>query len=59
MQLFVFGTTLLCTDYVKISNQSDQQCCQFNSSNLRILCSPYLKNGCRQHNFFLFHPNVT
>ncbi|KAK9507910.1 hypothetical protein O3M35_007672 [Rhynocoris fuscipes] len=31
MQLFAFGTTSLCADYIKISNQSDQQCCQHNT----------------------------
>ncbi|KAK9510658.1 hypothetical protein O3M35_005395 [Rhynocoris fuscipes] len=60
MQLFAFGTTLRCSDYIKISNQSDQQCCQQNSSKLRISCPPYLKNGCRQlKNFVVFHPSVT
>ncbi|KAK9506978.1 hypothetical protein O3M35_008817 [Rhynocoris fuscipes] len=48
MQFFAFGTTSRCADYIKISNQSDQQCCQHNSSKLRILCPPYLKNGFSQ-----------
>ncbi|KAK9503065.1 hypothetical protein O3M35_011715 [Rhynocoris fuscipes] len=43
MQLFAFGTTSQCADYIKISSQSDKHCCQQNSSNLRILCPPYLK----------------
>ncbi|KAK9503702.1 hypothetical protein O3M35_010207 [Rhynocoris fuscipes] len=41
-------------NYIKISSESDQQCCQKNSSKLRILCSPYLKNGLSQLKFFLY-----
>ncbi|KAK9498426.1 hypothetical protein O3M35_003065 [Rhynocoris fuscipes] len=48
MQLFAFSTTSRCADYIKISSHSDQQCCQHNSSKLRILCPPYLKNGLSQ-----------
>ncbi|KAK9503044.1 hypothetical protein O3M35_011697 [Rhynocoris fuscipes] len=54
MHFFAFGTTSRCADYIKISNQSDQQCCQHNSSNLRILCLPYLKNGFSQLKIFLY-----
>ncbi|KAK9507659.1 hypothetical protein O3M35_007467 [Rhynocoris fuscipes] len=54
MQLFALGTTLRCADYIKISNQSDQQCCQHNSSNSLILCPPYLKNGFSQLKNFLY-----
>ncbi|KAK9505786.1 hypothetical protein O3M35_009770 [Rhynocoris fuscipes] len=55
MQLFTFGTTSQCADYIKISSHSDQQCCQQNCSKLRILCTPYLKNGCMEiKNFFFF-----
>ncbi|KAK9511683.1 hypothetical protein O3M35_000299 [Rhynocoris fuscipes] len=45
MQRFLFGTTSGRADYIKISNQSRQQYCQQNSSNLQILCPQYLKNG--------------
>ncbi|KAK9504155.1 hypothetical protein O3M35_010548 [Rhynocoris fuscipes] len=45
MQLFTFATTLQCADYIKISSNPDQHCCQQNSSKLRILCLPYLKNA--------------
>ncbi|KAK9499617.1 hypothetical protein O3M35_002630 [Rhynocoris fuscipes] len=48
MQLFAFGTTLRRTNYIKISNQSDQQCFQQNSSKLQILCLPYNQNGFSQ-----------
>ncbi|KAK9502312.1 hypothetical protein O3M35_011109 [Rhynocoris fuscipes] len=54
MQLFAFSTTSQCADYIKISNQSDQQCCQHNSSKLRIFCPPYLKNGFSQLKNFLY-----
>ncbi|KAK9506102.1 hypothetical protein O3M35_008098 [Rhynocoris fuscipes] len=54
MQLFVFGTTWRCADYIKISNESDQQCCQQNSSKLQILCPLYLKNGLSQLKKFLY-----
>ncbi|KAK9509079.1 hypothetical protein O3M35_006477 [Rhynocoris fuscipes] len=54
MQLFAFGTTLRCADYIKSSNQSDQQCYQQNSSKLQILCPPYLKNGLSQLKNFLY-----
>ncbi|KAK9500820.1 hypothetical protein O3M35_002010 [Rhynocoris fuscipes] len=54
MQLFAFGTTSRRADYIKISNQSNQQCCQQNSSKLQILCQPYLKNGFSQHTNFLY-----
>ncbi|KAK9506106.1 hypothetical protein O3M35_008102 [Rhynocoris fuscipes] len=54
MQLFATGTTSRCADYIKISNQSDQQCCQHNSSKLRILCPLYLKNGFSQLKNFLY-----
>ncbi|KAK9512517.1 hypothetical protein O3M35_000920 [Rhynocoris fuscipes] len=37
MQLFAFDTTLQQADYIKISNQSDQQCYQQNSTKLQIL----------------------
>ncbi|KAK9504927.1 hypothetical protein O3M35_009094 [Rhynocoris fuscipes] len=53
MQLFAFGTTSRCADYIKISSHSDKQCCQQNSSKLRILCPPYLKNGLSQLKIFL------
>ncbi|KAK9504569.1 hypothetical protein O3M35_010877 [Rhynocoris fuscipes] len=58
MQLFAFGTTSRCADYIKISSQSDQQCCQQNSSKLRILCPPYLKNDCSQLKFLLILSNL-
>ncbi|KAK9509264.1 hypothetical protein O3M35_006616 [Rhynocoris fuscipes] len=59
IQFFVFGTTWRCADFRKISNESDQQCCQQNSSKLQILCPPYLKNALSQLNFFfVFHPNI-
>ncbi|KAK9500626.1 hypothetical protein O3M35_001860 [Rhynocoris fuscipes] len=59
MLLFAFGTTLRRADYIKVSTQSDQQCCQQNSSKMLILCPPYLKNGCRNLKiFFVFHPNI-
>ncbi|KAK9511849.1 hypothetical protein O3M35_000430 [Rhynocoris fuscipes] len=58
MQLFGFGKTSRCADYIKISSKSDQQCCQQNSSHLRILCPPYLKNDLSQLNFF-FLSNIT
>ncbi|KAK9506963.1 hypothetical protein O3M35_008802 [Rhynocoris fuscipes] len=45
MQLFAFETTSRFADNIKFSNQSDQQCCQQNSTKLQILCPPYLKNG--------------
>ncbi|KAK9509096.1 hypothetical protein O3M35_006486 [Rhynocoris fuscipes] len=51
MQLFAICTTWRCTDFIKISNPSDHQCCQQNSSKLQILCPPYLKNGFSQLNF--------
>ncbi|KAK9506754.1 hypothetical protein O3M35_008631 [Rhynocoris fuscipes] len=54
MELFAFGTTLRRADYIKISNQLDQQCCQQNSRNLQILCPPYLKNGFSQLKNFLY-----
>ncbi|KAK9502003.1 hypothetical protein O3M35_012617 [Rhynocoris fuscipes] len=54
MQLFAFSTTWRCADYIKISNQSDQQCCQQNSTKLQILCPPYLKNGFSQLKNFLY-----
>ncbi|KAK9502497.1 hypothetical protein O3M35_011267 [Rhynocoris fuscipes] len=57
MQLFAFGTTSRRVDYIKISNESDQQCCQQNSSKLQILCPPYLKNGFSQLNFFFYVPS--
>ncbi|KAK9509623.1 hypothetical protein O3M35_006891 [Rhynocoris fuscipes] len=53
MQLFAFCATLRRADYIKISNQSEQQCCQQNSSKLQILCPPYLKNGFSQLKKFL------
>ncbi|KAK9499781.1 hypothetical protein O3M35_002753 [Rhynocoris fuscipes] len=60
MQLFAFDTTWRCADYIKISSESNQQRCQQNSSKLRILCLPYLKNGLSQVKFFfVFHPNIT
>ncbi|KAK9506005.1 hypothetical protein O3M35_008023 [Rhynocoris fuscipes] len=55
MQLFAFGTTLRCVDYIKISNQSDQQCCQQNSTKLQILCPPYFKYGFSQLKNFLYY----
>ncbi|KAK9510281.1 hypothetical protein O3M35_005099 [Rhynocoris fuscipes] len=56
MQLFAFGTTLRRADYIKISNQSDQQYYQQNSSKLQISCPPYLKNSFSQLKiFFVFH----
>ncbi|KAK9496980.1 hypothetical protein O3M35_012780 [Rhynocoris fuscipes] len=54
MQLFAFGTNSRRADYIKISNQSDQQCCQQNSTKLQILCPPYLKNGFSQLKNFLY-----
>ncbi|KAK9506860.1 hypothetical protein O3M35_008719 [Rhynocoris fuscipes] len=45
MKLFAFCKTSRLADYIKFSKQSDQQCCQQNSTNLQILCPPYLKNG--------------
>ncbi|KAK9506956.1 hypothetical protein O3M35_008797 [Rhynocoris fuscipes] len=36
MQLF--GTTSRCADYIKISNQLDQQYCQKNTAKLQIFC---------------------
>ncbi|KAK9510718.1 hypothetical protein O3M35_005451 [Rhynocoris fuscipes] len=49
-----FCTTLRCADYIKISSQSDQHCCQLISSKLRFLCPPYLKNGLNQLKNFLY-----
>ncbi|KAK9511022.1 hypothetical protein O3M35_005672 [Rhynocoris fuscipes] len=54
MQLLAFGTTSRRADYIKISNQSDQKCCQQNSSNLQKLCPPYLTNGFSQPKNFLY-----
>ncbi|KAK9506893.1 hypothetical protein O3M35_008744 [Rhynocoris fuscipes] len=54
MQLFAFCTTWRCADYIKISSDLDQQCCQHNSSKLQILCPPYLKNGFSQLRNFLY-----
>ncbi|KAK9505570.1 hypothetical protein O3M35_009590 [Rhynocoris fuscipes] len=54
MQLFAFDTTLRCAEYIKNSRQSDQQCCQQNSSNLRNFCPPYLTNSLRQLKNFLY-----
>ncbi|KAK9501359.1 hypothetical protein O3M35_012095 [Rhynocoris fuscipes] len=54
MQLFAFGSTLRCADYIKISNQSDQQCYQQNSTKLQILYPPYIKNGVSQVKIFLY-----
>ncbi|KAK9499127.1 hypothetical protein O3M35_003632 [Rhynocoris fuscipes] len=54
MQLFAFGTTLRCADFMKISSELDQQCYQQNSSKLRILCPPYLKIGLSQLEIFLY-----
>ncbi|KAK9499948.1 hypothetical protein O3M35_002881 [Rhynocoris fuscipes] len=54
MQLFAFGTNSRRADYIKISNQSDQQCCQQNSTKLQILCPPYLKNGFSHRKNFLY-----
>ncbi|KAK9506926.1 hypothetical protein O3M35_008774 [Rhynocoris fuscipes] len=54
MQLFALGTTTRRADYIKISNQSDQQICQQNSSNLQIFCPPYLKKGFSQLKNFLY-----
>ncbi|KAK9507443.1 hypothetical protein O3M35_007296 [Rhynocoris fuscipes] len=48
MQLFAFCTTWRCAGYIKISSDSGQQCYQQNSSKLRILCLPHLKNGSSQ-----------
>ncbi|KAK9504971.1 hypothetical protein O3M35_009134 [Rhynocoris fuscipes] len=45
MQFFAFGTTSQCADYIKISNESQLQYGQQNTSNLRILFPLYLKNG--------------
>ncbi|KAK9505559.1 hypothetical protein O3M35_009581 [Rhynocoris fuscipes] len=53
MQFFAFSTTW-CADYIKISNQSDEQCYHQNSSKLRILCPPYLKNSFSQLKNFLY-----
>ncbi|KAK9505976.1 hypothetical protein O3M35_009928 [Rhynocoris fuscipes] len=44
MQLFAFDKTRRSADYIKISSELDQQCCQQNSLKLQILCPPYLKN---------------
>ncbi|KAK9507330.1 hypothetical protein O3M35_007209 [Rhynocoris fuscipes] len=47
MQLFAFGTTSRCADYIKISSQSDQQCCQ------RL--KPFLRYDVHKiPNFYLF-----
>ncbi|KAK9499013.1 hypothetical protein O3M35_003534 [Rhynocoris fuscipes] len=54
MKLFAFGTNSRRADYIKISNESDQQCCQQNSTKLQILCPPYLKNGFSQLKIFLY-----
>ncbi|KAK9508972.1 hypothetical protein O3M35_006398 [Rhynocoris fuscipes] len=54
MQLFAFGTNSRRADYIKILNQSDQQCCQQNSLKLPILCPPYLKNDFSQLKNFLY-----
>ncbi|KAK9508579.1 hypothetical protein O3M35_006110 [Rhynocoris fuscipes] len=54
MKLFAFGTTSQRAEYIKISNQSDQQCCQQNSSKLQILYPPYLKKGLSQIKNFLY-----
>ncbi|KAK9503738.1 hypothetical protein O3M35_010236 [Rhynocoris fuscipes] len=54
MQLFAFDATWRCADYIKISNQSDQQCCLQNSSKLRVLCPPYLKNDLSQLKSFMY-----
>ncbi|KAK9508159.1 hypothetical protein O3M35_007882 [Rhynocoris fuscipes] len=54
MRLFAFGTTWRCADYIKISSELDQQCCQKNSSKLGILCPPYLKKGLSQLKNFLY-----
>ncbi|KAK9512756.1 hypothetical protein O3M35_001109 [Rhynocoris fuscipes] len=39
---------------MKISNQSNQQCCQQNSSKLQILCPTYLKTSFSQLKNFLY-----
>ncbi|KAK9508429.1 hypothetical protein O3M35_005991 [Rhynocoris fuscipes] len=49
-----FGSTSQRADYIKISSESDRQCCQQYSSKLRILCPLYLKNGLSQLNNFLY-----
>ncbi|KAK9509773.1 hypothetical protein O3M35_007011 [Rhynocoris fuscipes] len=54
MQLFAFGTNSQRADYIKISNLSDQQCCQQNSTKLQILSPPYLKKGFSQLKNFLY-----
>ncbi|KAK9504190.1 hypothetical protein O3M35_010576 [Rhynocoris fuscipes] len=54
MQLFTFVTTSRFADYIIILSLSDQQCCQQNSSKLRIFCPPYLKNDLRQLKNFLY-----
>ncbi|KAK9508843.1 hypothetical protein O3M35_006304 [Rhynocoris fuscipes] len=54
MQLFAFGTTSRWADYIKISSESRKQCCQQNSSKLRIVCPPYLKDGLSQHKSCLY-----
>ncbi|KAK9496317.1 hypothetical protein O3M35_013359 [Rhynocoris fuscipes] len=54
MQLFAFGTTSQRADYIKISNQSDKECCHQNSINLQILYPPYLKYGFSQLKIFLY-----
>ncbi|KAK9512979.1 hypothetical protein O3M35_001277 [Rhynocoris fuscipes] len=36
MQLFAFGTTWQCADYIKISSESDQQYCQQNNILMRL-----------------------
>ncbi|KAK9509326.1 hypothetical protein O3M35_006667 [Rhynocoris fuscipes] len=54
MQLFAYGTTSQRADYIKISNQSDQQCCQQNSSKWQILYPLYLMNGFIQLINFLY-----
>ncbi|KAK9511765.1 hypothetical protein O3M35_000366 [Rhynocoris fuscipes] len=54
MQLFAFGTTSGRADYIKISNESDQQCCQQDRSNLKMFYPPYLKNGYSQLKNFLY-----
>ncbi|KAK9511912.1 hypothetical protein O3M35_000473 [Rhynocoris fuscipes] len=54
MQLSAFGTNSRRAGYNKISNESDQQCCQQNSTKLQILCPPYLKNDFSQLKIFLY-----
>ncbi|KAK9510719.1 hypothetical protein O3M35_005452 [Rhynocoris fuscipes] len=54
MEPLAFGSTSQRANYIIIPNQSDQQCCQQNSSKLQILCPPYLKNGFSSLNFFLY-----